>query len=869
MGGEKGGRIEDEVEELEVMVFEEDEMMGIEKGEGNMDVDGPTRTDDSVKEAVRSLVEDEEQDRLATPKSVSKKPSKPQPSKRSEEKEKARSNAPDGMDVDYEPDEGDSPTTSARISEDEEIGGEKMGKRMKEKENHKSKIKAAKGRRLEDGKTSSSKVKTSGVKPKVFEEDEEEDEVTRSNNSKAEKKREGEVLELNDSESDDKAAKLAKGRSKQSKKRIEDDAEDIISTPKKTKKSVRSEIHMSPPSTRVGPSKFTPKAKVVTSSTTTKMMDQKKRATTPGEDEEEQEEHEPPRERKKKLPMRTNGAATLSSPSLKLSRRPRPPAFSKELESEDEEVEPVSKAKVKGGNRRQVTVELTKGAAGPDRPGKREVVRDDDEDEEENGRDQDVEGKVLKNTTEVMSAPSKKAGVDVSEANPKPKALLNRTKGDARTRIKRKSLKEEPLIVESEDEEVEVGMPVKAGKGVKKGRVSTAGEEDHVLLSSSKSRVAAETTSSKGKAKRKVISQQRSKPLHVYSSNGVDGEDDESTTVADGKPEVEEEVDGFPVAVSRGKAKGNVGDHVRKAQSTSTPKKTVSVLMPSLTTTGGPKKGGKKANGDGVEEREASKRPVAKSKSKFQTPTVGSDTDEAEDVGQRTRAAHTKLNSAKKITGKSKSKFERPIDDIDTDDGDDVEEDFSPRTRAALAKSNSIKNIAGQSSIKAMIIRSDEPDSRKRVAKVNKASNSVPREYMEIDEDFDRDRSTPGSTLSASLPRRNAAARASQRLHETIMPDLVNFESQMKKSKGKGRRSGGGNNLNAFALEFEKDRERDVGKRKKVEREEEEEEESDEEKKRKKKRRVSDENEEKVKAKGKHKASEDDDVDMNFDDNKP
>ena len=50
------------------------------------------------------------------------------------------------------------------------------------------------------------------------------------------------------------------------------------------------------------------------------------------------------------------------------------------------------------------------------------------------------------------------------------------------------------------------------------------------------------------------------------------------------------------------------------------------------------------------------------------------------------------------------------------------------------------------------------------------------------------DESTPTTSISTAPPRRNAATKATQKLHDVIMPDMNSFEQQMKKS----RKSGGG-----------------------------------------------------------------------------
>ncbi|KAF8987641.1 hypothetical protein BDQ17DRAFT_1435488 [Cyathus striatus] len=46
--------------------------------------------------------------------------------------------------------------------------------------------------------------------------------------------------------------------------------------------------------------------------------------------------------------------------------------------------------------------------------------------------------------------------------------------------------------------------------------------------------------------------------------------------------------------------------------------------------------------------------------------------------------------------------------------------------------------------------------------------------------------SSPLSELSGAPPRRNAAAKASQRLKDTVMPDVMNFEQEMRKARKSG-----------------------------------------------------------------------------------
>ncbi|KIJ92959.1 hypothetical protein K443DRAFT_684887 [Laccaria amethystina LaAM-08-1] len=66
---------------------------------------------------------------------------------------------------------------------------------------------------------------------------------------------------------------------------------------------------------------------------------------------------------------------------------------------------------------------------------------------------------------------------------------------------------------------------------------------------------------------------------------------------------------------------------------------------------------------------------------------------------------------------------------------------------------------------------------------------------------------TPTPSISTAPPRRNAATKATQKLRDVIMPDMNNFEQQMKKS----RKSGGG--VNGMGWDDGGTRESSVGKK--------------------------------------------------------
>ena len=110
-----GSRIEDEAEELAERVFEEDDetsenevsnRVGVD---GNMDVDGPNGTEDSAKEAVRGLVDEEE---VQIPVSARVSSTKPHSKRPAQSEDKRLSMEAPNVDVDFEP-----PSTAAVVAE--------------------------------------------------------------------------------------------------------------------------------------------------------------------------------------------------------------------------------------------------------------------------------------------------------------------------------------------------------------------------------------------------------------------------------------------------------------------------------------------------------------------------------------------------------------------------------------------------------------------------------------------------------------------------------------------------------------------------------------------------------------------------------
>ena len=365
------------------------------------------------------------------------------------------------------------------------------------------------------------------------------------------------------------------------------------------------------------------------------------------------------------------------------------------------------------------------------------------------------------------------------------------TKGDARTRIKRKTSNAERISVESEDGEESEAQARGGKKPGKKAGTATVTSDEEKATRPSKSKM--QTTTSKDKMRKAPSRPQRSKPLRVYSSDDAESEEGETVAAANGKPRSEddgtsESDDELPAAVhlsstshrktKTGSGKATVAARVKskgrtsnssleselKASTTAnkqqltTPKRTVSVLVPSLTISGG----SKKKSGKILDGKPGARRD--KSESSIQP----------------------KLSFGRTL--KPKSKFRTPV--TDSSDEAEVEEIVSPRTRAAVSKDASLKTLAGQSSLKDVVNLNKRGKDRKTGKTYESSSITVSRkpsrttlpEPMEVDDDHVPG-STPGSTASLGLPRRSAATKASRKLHETIMPDLVNFEAQLKKSK--------------------------------------------------------------------------------------
>ena len=207
-------------------------------------------------------------------------------------------------------------------------------------------------------------------------------------------------------------------------------------------------------------------------------------------------------------------------------------------------------------------------------------------------------------------------------------------------------------------------------------------------------------------------------------------------------------------------------------------------------------------------------------------------------------------SKSKRATSPSSSDGEAEEKTESTEDEDEV---VSPRTRA-VARTESIRAAAGHVFVASgSTAKVSTPTAGKAVGKSSKPAP------MDVD--------PPSAGPSSSVPRRSAAAKASQRLHDTIMPDVMSFEEQMRKAT-KAKRSSGRAGIDLFVVKGAEDDDgytlSTAGSRKRGSTSDDEEEEVE----RKKKRRVSDVNnavQVKKEAKGKGAAKDKASMDVDQD----
>ena len=154
---------------------------------------------------------------------------------------------------------------------------------------------------------------------------------------------------------------------------------------------------------------------------------------------------------------------------------------------------------------------------------------------------------------------------------------------------------------------------------------------------------------------------------------------------------------------------------------------------------------------------------------------------------------------------RSRKKAKLSVSSEEDDKTHDEEEVVSPRSRA-ITRTDSIR-VMSNHHVQAPTKNSGATSSsvKKNANAVISSSKSKPKSkpaQMDVDNSpsplsrATKTATKPSPATKAPL-KRSAAAKATQRLHDTIMPDLVNFETQMKRS----RKSGG---MSAFRIESER-----------------------------------------------------------------
>ena len=493
------------------------------------------------------------------------------------------------------------------------------------------------------------------------------------------------------------------------------------------------------------------------------------------------EEDEPPKKAQRKAQPASKrkedgprGAPSRTSPTKLKSRRNATPPTS---ESSDADENPRDKRKVV----RRVTVELEKLEPSPSR--------------------------------RVVATPAKRA--------PDPVAETKAAKGDARTRVKRKSLEDKSVKKttrterarsgsEDEDEDEEEVTPKTPQTRRNKEVLQLPEASTKALRGRTKDVLPAETVdlgqsavkrsrrpkalspdppqdvedqlatpvASRGRPHRRTRSQSQAKTPGKDSKKPIGGHSDsespERRTSKPVKGAIDDEVDEEPVM---------------KPESSRHREQATDVLTPSKTYAGRKKKRLSRptaASSSSSSEGEASFLPPTRSPAK-PTPRTLEKT-KVDDAPSRPKPGP-----------KSKMLQRTGASSVD------------PRLVAVLSPSKGLEpvSVGGSKSLfpdrekatnsargkKVYRVPSDDEEEEDEVSSLvspkkstTAAKKKAQHEAMDVDIPSRRlsiGESDAGSTV---LPRRNAAAKATQRLHETIMPDLVHFEVQMRKS----RKSGGG-----------------------------------------------------------------------------
>lgn len=149
----------------------------------------------------------------------------------------------------------------------------------------------------------------------------------------------------------------------------------------------------------------------------------------------------------------------------------------------------------------------------------------------------------------------------------------------------------------------------------------------------------------------------------------------------------------------------------------------------------------------------------------------------------------------------------------------------SKRGKPSPAKTSTTVTASGKSGPQLKTKAEFKPDAFKETTKTHADDDDEPRSEMEEDNDTSMIIDTPVTSTSRGGPRRSAANKATTRLREEIMPDVVNFQKEQKQAKR--RRSVGWDSI-VSVRGVKEEREAGGGKRRKVTTEVEEEEEEEE-----------------------------------------
>lgn len=147
------------------------------------------------------------------------------------------------------------------------------------------------------------------------------------------------------------------------------------------------------------------------------------------------------------------------------------------------------------------------------------------------------------------------------------------------------------------------------------------------------------------------------------------------------------------------------------------------------------------------------------------------------------------------------------------------------RGKPSPATISAPRTVSGKSKSQPQAKAKHKPGASMERAKTRAGGNEDMGEEVE-NNDISMVVDTPVISTSRGGPRRSAANKATTRLREEIMPDVVSFEMEQKQAKR--RRSAGGESVASVRGEEEEETEERRGKRRKVAAEEEEEEEEEE-----------------------------------------